>query len=67
MKSENKYMVFYFVGCCPQVKHFTTEKAALKFASNQEDWARKIDNTEDNWVDCIIKGHFVKHYPNSPY
>lgn len=55
-----KWLLFYVEGCSPKIKKFKSLKKA-------EDWGKKFlkkneDNTDDNWLNMIIKGSIEKEY-----
>lgn len=53
-----RYLVFFTKGCCPNIKGFPTKKAAKSFIAKFLRINR--DNTEDNWVDCLIEGEILQ-------
>jgi len=57
------YLLFYSKSCIPHVKQFKSKKAAITFA--KEFLYTYEDNTDDNWVDFLIKGKIDKKYSGS--
>jgi len=58
--TTSKYMLFYNEGCSPKIKQFDSVAEA-------EVWAGQFllehqGNTDDNWVEMLIKGSLCKSY-----
>ena len=58
---KSNYIVFYVENCETKVKQFKTESSAIRFA-NKLDTIDKAMRYSDTWVDCIVKGNFVRTY-----
>ena len=58
---NNNYLVFYSEECSPKVKRCKSMSSARRFVTMFE--GKHKDNTDDNWVDFIVKGEFVNVYP----
>jgi hypothetical protein len=56
------YLVFYVQGCSPKIKSVKTLKAAENFASRFNKKWKERDNTDDNWIDLIVKGEVIRYY-----
>ena len=55
-----KWYVFYTTGCTPRIKSFKTKTSAKTFIST---FIREnTHNTDDNWVDLLIKGDKIELY-----
>lgn len=57
------YLLFYTKSCTPHVKEFASKRSATAFA--KEFLHIHEDNTDDNWIDFLIKGEIEKSYSGS--
>jgi hypothetical protein len=56
------FIALYTESCSPKVKEFKTWKQAKRFIDEFQ-LNVVLENSNDNWVDAIIKGEVVETFP----